>query len=316
MSLDALGKYIGLFGNLHRNHNPRLGAAPHKPILLLAVLDEIERGHIQDNFIPLTPELVAAFRDNWRVLVPEATWMERIANPFRFLVQDGFWTLVKNENPVSTQSLGYNPTLTQLTTAVDGATLEPDLWQLLQDRSALQSLRTHVLQTYFGRKYTDVQPALHSNPIDYEAEKLKAEAQSQFRVRQVREGKEETGYYVRHALFPRVVKDLYRNACAVCALSAHTEEGSGVIDAAHILPFVEFHNDDPRNGIALCKNHHWGFDAGWYAISDEYRILVSPQLRDSLPYITAAAPLHLPDNLLYAPDLSALRWHRNTRYQK
>src|SRR5690242_6418294 len=104
MTLELLSKYMSLFSRLHRNHNPKLGVAPHKAILLLAVLDEIERGHIEKNSIALTPDLVAAFRAYWSVLVPAGTWQERIANPFRFLVQDGFWELMKHDAPVSTQS--------------------------------------------------------------------------------------------------------------------------------------------------------------------------------------------------------------------
>lgn len=46
---ETLYKYIDLFGNLHRNGNPRYGKAPHKPILPLAVLDGIEKGGISQN---------------------------------------------------------------------------------------------------------------------------------------------------------------------------------------------------------------------------------------------------------------------------
>lgn len=311
MDPTALSKYIGAFSNLHRNQNPRLGIAPHKPILLLAVLDAIERGHVAANFIELTPDLVAAFRAYWRVLVPEGTWQDKLALPFRHLVYDGFWTLTKNGSPVSSEMLGNSPTIKQMTTEVDGAQLADDLWRLLQDRTALHALRTHLLSHYFNRSVTDVQPQLPTNPIDYEVEKLKAEASSRFRIRKVREMPDDTGYYVRHTLFPRVIKEIYSNACAVCALSPHTESGSGLVDAAHIMPFVEFHNDDPRNGIAFCKNHHWGFDSGWFSITDAYRILVSPQLRNGLPYITAGVPLRLPENPDCAPALSALVWHRN-----
>jgi predicted restriction endonuclease len=136
MKPETLRKYIGIFRDLHRNQNPKWGMAPHKPVLLLAVIDEIERGDIRDNFIELTPELVAAFRAYWRVLVPPDTWLEKIVNPFRFMVQDGFWELVKNGVPVSTQSLGYNPTIRQLTTEVDGAQLSDDRKQPMTDNDS------------------------------------------------------------------------------------------------------------------------------------------------------------------------------------
>jgi len=33
-------------------------------------------------------------------------------------------------------------------------------------------------------------------------------------------------------------------------------------------------SDDLRNGIALCKLHHWAFDTGWLSLTDEGTILV------------------------------------------
>lgn len=316
MTNDTLQKYIYLFGKLHRNQNSKWGGAPHKPILLLAVLDGIIRGEVTRNQIELTPQLTAAFRDYWRVLVVEDTWQERIANPFRFMVQEGFWELRKNDLPVTTQALGMNPSIRQMTTEVDEAKLASDLWELLQDRSAIYTLRTFLLQSYFDKKGADIQLALHPDPMNYEAERLKAEAQSRFRPKHVREGRDETGYYVRHALFPKVVKSLYNHACAVCGLNVHAEIGGSLVDAAHIMPFGLFHNDDPRNGIALCKNHHWGFDAGWFTATTEYKILISPSLNSALTYLSDGAPLLLPAQREYAPAYEALIWHQQNVYRR
>jgi putative restriction endonuclease len=312
---NSLSKYIGIFGNLHRSHNAKKGYAPHKPVLLLAVLDEFDRGHVKDNLVEITPELVASFRAYWRALVPANTWVERIVYPFRYLIQDGFWELVRNGVSQSTQALGDPTSLNQLAAMIDGAHLAPDLWQLLQDRTAINALRTFLLKEYFSVGAADIQPQLPANPIDYEVEKLKAEAQSKFRMRKVSESTDETGYYVRHALFPKVVRTLYHDACAVCHLGVHADDGSGIVDAAHIMPFGIFHNDDPRNGIAFCKNHHWGFDEGWFAVSDEYKIIVSSRLRNALTYITADVPLVLPSQTEYAPALDALAWHRANVYK-
>lgn len=316
MTPDVLSKYLGLFGNLHRNVNPALGLAPHKPVFLLTLLDEVQRGSIVENFVPITPELVASFRAYWRALVPPDTWHERMVYPFRYLLQDGFWELVKDDTPLTAKQLGHLSTLNQLNAIIDGGRFAPDLWQLLQDTVAVNALRAHLFKTYFHVNKSDIQKELPVNPLDYEAERLKDEAQSKFRAKRVREIQDDDGYFVRHALFPRVVKSLYNNSCSVCDLSVHSAEGSGIIDAAHIMPFGLFHNDDPRNGIALCKNHHWGFDAGWFTLTDDYRIVVSPHLRSGLTYITFNAPLHLPSNTVYAPAQKALVWHRTHKFLK
>lgn len=88
------------------------------------------------------------------------------------------------------------------------------------------------------------------------------------------------------------------------------------MDAAHIMPFGAFHNDDPRNGISLCKNHHWGFDAGWFTATTDYKILVSPRLENSRTYLATDAFLLVPTQTQYAPAPEALTWHRKNVYLK
>jgi hypothetical protein len=58
------------------------------------------------------------------------------------------------------------------------------------------------------------------------------------------------------------VKTAYRNRCAFCGLVLGGIPGviSG-IDAAHILAWSNYDLDVVRNGIALCRLHHWAFDA-------------------------------------------------------
>jgi putative restriction endonuclease len=51
-----------------------------------------------------------------------------------------------------------------------------------------------------------------------------------------------------------------------------------MLDGAHIQPFAEFRGDRFVNGLALCKNHHWAFDHGWFGVDDDYRVLI-PQER-------------------------------------
>ena len=108
--LTSLSKYAALFATLNRN----LNSAPHKPVLLLTLLSEIERGAITANLVPITPELVAAFRIHWRALVPQGNWQERIATPFLHLTSDKFWELVKNGDKVTLQQFGTSVSVKQL----------------------------------------------------------------------------------------------------------------------------------------------------------------------------------------------------------
>ena len=257
MDPQTLNKYLNLLGNLHRN----LGIAPHKPILILSILDEIERGHIKDNKITLSVELVAAFRENWQVMpLPPGNWLERIWNPFRYLLQDGFWHLIKDGFALSGSGVGQPNSVNDLRRKVDYAQFDPELWQLALDGTRT-ILRQHLLQVYFNITPAQLQPVIPADPLEAQLQKLIEEAESKPRIKKAKETADGTKYFVRHALFPQVVRAVYGDTCAVCGLFARVGNGS-VVEAAHIKPFADFHDDHPSNGLALCKDHHWGFDAG------------------------------------------------------
>ena len=307
-SNKSLEEYLVNFARLNRAAHPSLGRAPHKPVLLLALLDAVDQGLVKNNFVSITPELAALFRQHWRALVLPGTWQEKMNLPFRHLLHDGFWELIKDDQPQTAKMVGEPSSLLQLAQRVDGGRFSPDLWMLLQDPMARAALRSQLLQTYFAdaKLATAVQPA---DVLAREAARLLTEASAKFRIRPPRE-EEDTGVFVRHALFPSVVKNLYNNACAVCRSDTRTDTGKILVDAAHILPFAKHHNDDPRNGIALCKNHHWGFDVGAFGVSDDYEIVVSKRTVEAVPLVTAGITLTLPLKPEYAPAVEALRWHR------
>lgn len=306
MSGGTLTKYVNAFARLHRAGNLENGQAPHKPILLLALLDEVARGAYPNGLITITPELIAGFRTYWAAIVTSSYWKATMQNPFRYLHHEGWWHFVRHGTTVAPQN--QSPSLSFLAEEYDGVRLEPDLWQLLQDSQSLNVLRNHLLQTYFGmqdaslvvRESTEVY--LHA-----EAESLIQEAERPFRIR-INERKEER-YYLRHTLFPKVIRGIYDDRCAICGLSARAGE-SVVVDGAHIVPFAVSHNDHPGNGISLCKNHHWGFDRMWFTLSDDYRTVVSPQLEHTRNYIAHDARIMLPTAPILHPAPDAMKWHR------
>lgn len=306
---EPLEHYLKLFDSLHRNRDDRKGYAPHKPIFLLALLDEIECGRIRENKVVVTPELLASFRAYWRALVPKGTWVERMVYPFRYLIQDGFWELCRDGQTLSPVALGDPTSLGQLLVSVDEGRFTPDLWSLLQDKAAVDALRSRLLTTYFRRTTADVQALLPAEPVDYEVQQLMRQAKARFHANKVHE-KQDDGYYVRHALFPRVVNGLYGHRCAVCGIGTRARPSGAIVDAVHILPFAQFHNDDPRNGISLCKNHHWGFDRGWFGVDDGFKLIASPRVVSASKYIEQGSHVRLPADRQYAPALEALMWHR------
>ena len=71
-----LGKYVQLFASLRsdtvRSRYPAdtLHRAPHKPLLLLAVLDLFAQGVLRGNRVPIIPELGELFTLYWGRVMP------------------------------------------------------------------------------------------------------------------------------------------------------------------------------------------------------------------------------------------------------
>ena len=99
-----------------------------------------------------------------------------------------------------------------------------------------------------------------------------------------------------------------------------TADGHSAIDAAHIVPWSVSHNDDPRNGMALCRLCHWTFDEGMIAVSPKYTVLLSLELRTSLNVpghlmTLEHRPIIGPAEEVFLPDQDALNWHRHHVYR-
>ena len=69
----------------------------------------------------------------------------------------------------------------------------------------------------------------------------------------------------RDARFRIMVLSNYTFTCALTRYRLTTVSSECIVDAAHIHQFAASRNDDPRNGLALCKNAHWLFDNGLWS---------------------------------------------------
>jgi putative restriction endonuclease len=79
----------------------------------------------------------------------------------------------------------------------------------------------------------------------------------------------------REQAFRRAVLSAYNDRCAVCGVRRETPDGRPEVEAAHLRAKADGGPDDIRNGIALCKLHHWAFDNGWFTITSDYDIIVT-----------------------------------------
>ncbi len=311
MSTDTLQKYVQKMKRLRvdRAH----GVAPHKPLLLLAVIELIERGQIRENKIPLSPDLTEAFMRYWSKVTNRKP---NIALPFFHLKSDGFWHFHPN--------IGYEKALdvadritaiSRLREVIAYASLDDDLFVLITDAGDRKIIRQTLICVYLlefkggiegliaeGQQITEYEQALISEVEQpFLPQKLTAPIPAESPIRS--------------AGFRQAIMGLYDYTCAVCGLRIVTMDGESATDAAHIIPYRISKNDDVRNGISLCKLHHWSFDKGLISLSKTYQVLVSPLMSDQRPTEWRLTELQdksilLPEHNQLYPAQDALAWHR------
>ena len=288
--------------------------APHKPLLLLAVMDLIAQGSLPHNLIELNAELGELFTLYWSTIFPPDTGKRgNIAMPFWHLQSDGFWHL--QPRPGQEAILAGSSkihSISRLQELSFGAKLDDELYDWLCTENGRSQTRTILLATYFTppvREALVTQTAVNVASFQY-SEKLLAEAHqtSLIKERQVEEAVRDQG-------FRRAIVKAYEHRCAICGLKILTADGHTAVAAAHIIPWSVSHNDNPRNGLALCHLCHWTFDKGLVTFTNQYQVKTSPQLmaNTNLPgHLLTFAGRKLigpSDNDLW-PFVDSLRWHR------
>ena len=105
--------YIHAFSHLRKGVT-RFGPAPHKLILLLAVIREIEAGRIVQNQIAITDALIESFMTVWNENV-HSGHTATFALPFFHLQSEGFWQL--HAYPQHQEWLNAQDSVASVTTA-------------------------------------------------------------------------------------------------------------------------------------------------------------------------------------------------------
>lgn len=311
-----LKKYSSYFQKLRvdRSH----GVAPHKPNLLISILQAYQSGLLLGNRVYISPELLGLFKSNWATLVrtPHSCLF---AYPFFYMKSEPFWRLVVQ--PGEEAALKKQSTVksfNRLNSLIQYAEIDPELAQLMRDPITNQLLLKILLDTWFPDNKSQYRTAnLQAELFDELAYKILNEDAALYKteVKKLIVEKREEDIYIRGGVFKREVPKIYRNTCSVSGLRVDsTGVNISMIDACHIIPFQQSLNDTITNGIALCPNLHRAFDRGLIGIDENYRLLVSIDFEESQSDYSIrkfeGKKLLLPDRKKYYPSQENLGWHR------
>ena len=117
---------------------------------------------------------------------------------------------------------------------------------------------------------------------------------------------------VRSSSFRTTVRKDYGYSCAVCGKQRYTKYRNPEVESAHIYPLEKDGSNSYRNGIALCKLHHWGFEHGLFSLADDYTIIVEKRIKGDTDYeeINSFENMKIQLPKRYPPHLKFLIEHR------
>lgn len=92
--VELCGNYfLEIASNLNRNKFKRC-FAPHKAVMIMAIMELVESGHISSNVIHLDRELKDKFKEVWQKVVPVGSPFKcKYRNPFTYMDSEPFWDL-------------------------------------------------------------------------------------------------------------------------------------------------------------------------------------------------------------------------------
>jgi putative restriction endonuclease len=321
---NSFQKYLTKFQKL-RQGNTAYGKAPHKPVLLLAVISQMEKGHIKDNHIYLTPDLVAEFIETFKLLVHTGNRPE-FTLPFYHLTGEGFWHLMPKSDQIlmahpDKVGRGYVKSINVLNELVDYAYLDAPLFALMNNLETRQILKHALLNTYFDQTkalYLSAQTQTETYIHNLEKYILNEPSVTYQTPPSV---KDEDERFVRGSLFKKWIPKLYNQTCSITRMRVTSTHGYQLIDACHIKPISLSNDDTVSNGFALCPNLHRAFDRGIMDIDEKYRVVVSRHFKEAetLPYslkALAGTPLYLPMPKKHFPKVEHFLWHLGERFER
>ena len=304
----------------------------YKPAMLLAALDAIDAGATAAH-IPLD-DLLDRFDD----LLERSGLRGDTSKGFQpayHLSDSGapsspvpFWSLRRGATAVhGLAKPGSNGALRR---AADAVALLPPLAVEVETLDARQAVREAIYDLLERDGDPDCLALVRAHDVSYadvqaDQQRLRERLLQPFRLddpapRRCLARREQRS---RRRAFAAEVLDAYARACALCDL--RIQWGDLVeAEAAHIKPHALDGADDVRNGLALCRTHHWSFDRGLWSATDAAVVqVVSPDVaaaQGAAADLGSLQPFRgrrlRPPTLAGArPHRDALAWHWRSLYR-
>ncbi|RNI32254.1 restriction endonuclease [Rufibacter immobilis] len=306
---ESLKKYLHKFTHL-RQGVTKFGPAPHKPVLLLSLIELFEKDVLTENRICITPELVGTFKENFALLVTTAHNPDFFL-PFYHLSGEGFW-FVKTWPGKEFNSVIKN--FNTLNSLVEHAFFSEDLFALLLSTQSRNILKTAILNRYFLNSTQSYLQAKNGGGYLQDLEKyLLNESAATYTIAQIAPDEEQL--FVRGGLFKKLVPQVYNFTCCISGMRLSSLHGFSMVDACHIVPFSLSKDDKVTNGLALCPNLHRAFDRGLISVDAHLKVLISPAIAEDENNAYALKKLdgkrlNLPFGTIHYPAPENLAWHR------
>lgn len=273
------------------------GKAPHKAVLLISLMLLDSDGRV--DLGSFDPDLY--LRDTWDEIWSRMDYPSpgNISQPLYHMRSEGFWSFDRDYT-------GRAPSLTRFNELCGSIHIEADVADLMSNHRR-ELIGALLNGGYFSEKEAGRLAALIPELEDsFRFERrMEVALKSEFSLDPV------TGV-IRSPAFRRMVLSAYDETCAICGMRLVSASGVSVIDAAHILPFARFGIDDCRNGMALCKLHHWMFDHGSISVDKRYRVSLSRDIVEAPDLLKEfdGSEIVLPEDDEKYPAETALEWHR------
>lgn len=261
--------------------------AVHKPLLLLYVLSQYQKGH--DRFFDYA-EIDQPLKD---LLIEFGPYRKshHTEYPFWRLQTDGFWEL-KNHEKAKPRSSNTDAKKSELLKYnVAGGLTRQEFDDIVQSKDMLARAIGALLDEFFPiTVHEDIIEKL--NITEYMGKPHKRDPD-----------------------FRNNVLTAYGYKCAICGFDCRLGHSSIGIEAAHIKWHQNYGPSTIDNGIALCALHHRAFDRGVFSIQDDYCVSLSNKAYGGSGFSEffcrfSGCQIQLPFKSINRPNLDYIAWHR------